>query len=270
MNLSSSIVTYKSSKTDLQTVIECINQSIIDKLYIVDNSPTDELMKFVLSLSDKIEYVFGHGNIGYGAGHNIAIRKSIELESKYHLVLNSDIIFNKNDIQLLLDKIDSNDQIGLIMPKILNIDRSIQYLPKLLPTPLNLLVRVLPFLNKLFRTKDDNYTLRNYSDIELNVPLISGCFSLFRVESLKKIGFYDDKFFMYFEDFDLSRRIHSKYITLYYPSVSIIHAHERGAAKNFKLFRIFIRSAFTYFSKYGFIFDNERKRINKTVLQSLK
>jgi len=106
-------------------------------------------------------------------------------------------------------------------------------------------------------------------ETELNVPIISGCFSLFRVEALKRVGLYDEIFFMYFEDFDLSRRIHRNYKTIYYPKVKIIHAYDRGAAKSFTLFSIFIRSAITYFNKYGWFFDGERMKINNTVINQL-
>jgi GT2 family glycosyltransferase len=112
--------------------------------------------------------------------------------------------------------------------------------------------------------------LEEYYNKELNVPILSGCFSLFRVDALKDVGLYDEKFFMYFEDFDLSRRINSKYKTIYYPEVSIIHAHERGAAKSFRLFKVFVKSAIIYFNKYGWFFDFERKKINKSVLKNLK
>jgi GT2 family glycosyltransferase len=103
----------------------------------------------------------------------------------------------------------------------------------------------------------------------MNVPIISGCFSIFRTGILEEIGLYDDKFFMYFEDFDLSRRIHRKYKTIYFPNVKIVHSHERGAAKNFRLFLIFIKSGIRYFSKYGWIFDSERTNFNKQILKEI-
>ena len=74
---------------------------------------------------------------------------------------------------------------------------------------------------------------------------------------------------MYYEDFDLSRRIHTKYKTLYYPNVSVIHGYARGASKNFKLFKFFISSAIKYFNKYGWIIDSNRKKVNKMVKKSL-
>jgi len=262
-----SIVLYYSDFGHIDNLIKIIKTSaFINHIYLVDNSP---LINNEFEICDAT-YIFTGKNLGYGTGHNIAIQKSIAEGGKYHLVLNSDISFESSIFKELFQKMEKNPDIGMIMPKILNIDRSIQFLPKLLPTPFNLLIRVIKPLKKIFYLKNKEYTLENYLEKELNVPIISGCFSLFRVEALKKVGLYDEKFFMYFEDFDLSRRIHSKYKTIYYPEVSVIHTHERGAAKNLKLFKIFILSAITYFNKYGWIFDKERKQINNEVLNQIK
>lgn len=265
--LNISIVLYNSefdqinSLVKLLKTVECVNT-----IYLIDNSP------LINKNFDKCEaiYIFNNENIGYGSGHNIAIQNSCNEDIKYHLVLNSDIRFDNSVIPKLLEKLEQNDEIAMIMPKVLNDNRTIQFLPKLLPTPFNLLIRVISPLGVLFKSINKKYTLENYYDLELNVPILSGCFSLFRVEALKQVGFYDDKFFMYFEDFDLSRRIHSKFKTIYYPNVSIVHLHERGAAKSLKLFSVFVKSAVNYFNKYGWFYDPERRLINKNVLNDLK
>ena len=77
--------------------------------------------------------------------------------------------------------------------------------------------------SKLYHNYMNIYELRNMDDI-CNVPIISGCFSLLNLDLLKKyeIKGYDNRFFMYFEDFDLSRRFHKKSKTIYYPFVSTI------------------------------------------------
>ena len=71
---------------------------------------------------------------------------------------------------------------------------------------------------------------------------------------------------MYFEDWDLSRRMHQYYKTVYFPKVSVYHEYESGANKNKKLFMIFIKSGIYYFNKWGWIFDKERIIINKKAL----
>ena len=264
--LNVSIVLFNSEFNQIVSLINILkSDSSVNNIYLIDNSPkqNDAFQIF------EPNYVFTGKNLGYGAGHNIAIRNTIQEEIKYHLVLNSDISLDSNVLRVLLQKIDIDSQIGMIMPKVLNLDGTVQLLPKLLPTPFHLLFRVISPLGWLFSSMLEKYTLSNFEAEELNAPIISGCFSLFRVEALKKVGLFDESFFMYFEDFDLSRRIHSTYKTIYYPKVSVIHVHERGAAKSFKLFKIFIKSAIIYFNKYGWFFDRDRKKINNSVLNQI-
>jgi GT2 family glycosyltransferase len=266
-NLNISIVLYNSNFEEINELVKLLrHNNYINKIYLVDNSHSEN----VIFEACDAQYIFTGQNLGYGSGHNLAINKSIDSSVKYHLVLNSDIQFEQTVLTSLLEKMDENLEIGMIMPKVLNMDGGVQILPKLLPSPLNLLIRVIKPLQKIFKSKNKEYTLETYYDKELNVPILSGCFSLFRVDALKDVGSYDENFFMYFEDFDISRRVHSKYKTLYYPKVSIVHAHERGAAKSYKLFKVFIKSAIIYFNKHGWFFDKERMRINKAVLKNLK
>jgi GT2 family glycosyltransferase len=268
--ISASIVAYKNDPLELCNVLSCLLLGNVELIYVVDNSPTDALRKFVIDKSEKIVYYFGHGNIGFGAGHNIALRKLIDnYSSIYHLVLNADVYFDPEVIDILRNKLDLNPNIGLIMPKVFNGDGSLQFLPKLLPSPFHLLIRVFGPLKFFFSAIYNMYVLKSYADYEINVPVISGCFSLFRMEALRNVGVYDEKFFMYFEDFDLSRRFQNRYSTVYDPSTSIVHLHERGAAKSYRLFKIYMSSAIIYFGKYGWFFDSEREIINNRVLIQL-
>jgi hypothetical protein len=96
----------------------------------------------------------------------------------------------------------------------------------------------------------------------MEVPNLSGCFMLLRVDVLNIVGLFDEQFFMYLEDTDLSRRINNQFQTMYYPEVSIIHKYEKGSYKVFKLLVYHIQSAFKYFNKYGWFFDPVRTTIN--------
>jgi len=78
---------------------------------------------------------------------------------------------------------------------------------------------------------------------------------------------FDERFFMYPEDIDLTRRIHRKYRTVFYPEVSVVHQHAQGSYSNVKLLFIHIRNMVRYFNKWGWFFDKERREINNEILK---
>lgn len=267
--MTASIVLYKN---DRKILLESINSFISSDtkeslhLYLIDNSPTAELKDLIVH--PKVEYISNPSNLGFGAAHNIAIKKAIGADSKYHLVLNPDISFSENIIDPMVGFMEQNPDVGMMMPQILNEDGSIQNLPKLLPSPWSVFMRKFKKPSSYYEKFINNYELRFVKkDLIYNAPILSGCFTLLRMSAVKEVGMYDDKFFMYFEDWDLSRRMHQKYQTVYFPKVSIIHGYESGANKNKRLFKIFVNSAITYFNKWGWFFDSERNKINKKTLQ---
>ena len=103
----------------------------------------------------------------------------------------------------------------------------------------------------------------------MNVPYLSGCFMFFRMSALKEVGTFDEHFFMYAEDIDITRRMHQKYETLYYPSVTIYHTFTRGSRKSLRLLRIHIVNIIMYFNKWGWWRDEERKEINNRVQEQI-
>lgn len=254
----------------LQNAIQSmLKASDIDKMFLVDNSPTNELK--VLATNDKIEYVHNPANPGFGASHNFAIQKAIEDGSAYHFIVNPDIYFEGDVISKMVQFMSDDKTIGMMMPQILNNDGTIQNLPKLLPSPYSILRRKLKVTTGSYQKFINKYELREArQDMIYNVPVISGCFTLLNLDAIKVVGMYDDAFFMYFEDWDLSRRMHQKYKTIYFPTVSVVHEYESGANKSKKLFKIFVNSAITYFNKWGWFFDFERKKINKEALSQFK
>jgi GT2 family glycosyltransferase len=262
--LIASIVVYKTAEMELKTIVNCALNSAIHKIYIVDNSPSNESQTVINSYhSSKLIYIWGHGNIGYGAGHNMAIKKSIELGATYHIILNPDIIFQADAISSLTQFMDCHPDIGSVMPNIIYPDGRSQKLCKLLPTPYDIFARRL--LPKPLTTKrNERYEMHSMGyDKSWNCPNLSGCFMFLRTDILKQIGGFDDRFFMYFEDTDLIRRIHQVSITAFYPNATIIHAHKAEHRTSKTLLKISIKSAIKYFNKYGWFFDKERRIFNK-------
>lgn len=262
-----SIVIYKQSLEEIAALVDKIIKSdIVSQLYIIDNSPSET--QYLKNL--KANYIFNNKNIGYGAAHNIAIRKTIDQNTPYHLVVNPDIEFDSTILSEIENFMNNNSDIGLLMPKIIYPSGEIQYLCKLIPTPFDLIFR--RFLPKSWtRKRTEKFELRTsgYNKI-MNVPYLSGCFMFLRTDALRTVGLFDERFFMYPEDIDLTRRIHKKYKTVFYPEVQVIHHHAKGSYLNIKLLIIHITNMIRYFNKWGWILDSERKDINKRVLKQFK
>ncbi len=101
---------------------------------------------------------------------------------------------------------------------------------------------------------------------QMQVPYLSGCFMFMRTSFFKKVGLFDEQFFLYLEDTDLSRRFQEHGKNIYFPEVTITHEHARGSYKNPKLFYIHSVSAIKYFNKWGWWNDKKKEEINRKAL----
>lgn len=274
MKLSASIVLYQTDLTPLKKVIDsyfaCKSEAL--QLFLVDNSPTDVLKSVVTMYPDKeIYYIFNNENMGYGKAHNIAIKKSMEQGLSYHIVLNPDIVIQEGALEKLTFYMNEHPEVGNIMPKIIYPNGQLQYLCKLLPSPIDLIFRrFIPF--KKWRDKiNQKYELHSFRyNKKINIPNLSGCFMFLRTKALEKVGLFDENIFMYLEDIDLNRRIHRAYKTIFFPEAVVVHEYQKASYKNIKLLKVHIKSAIYYFNKYGWFFDKERKIINAQTLQEIE
>lgn len=270
IDLSISLVTYKSNKKVLtETVQSVLNSVDVEfRLFIIDNSPTDEIRSWFNDI--RIEYIFNNINMGFGAAHNILMKDQVRL-GRYHLVLNPDIKFNQYVLKGLVDFMDCHQDVGSIIPKVYYPNGTLCPVCRLLPTPFDLLLRMfVPF--KSWRQKVSNKYLMNFCDFNhiINAPYLSGCFMFLRSDIIKEVGAFDDKMFMYAEDVDLSRRIHNRYKTLYYPELSIVHIGAEESHRSFRLLIIHMKSCVYYLNKWGWFFDRDRKVINKqTIIENM-
>ena len=259
-----SIVIYKQSFEEIGALVgKLLKSDVISHVFLIDNSPTENQDFQNL----KVNYIFNNKNIGYGSAHNLAMHKTVEQNTPYHLVINPDIDFEFEILLKIENFMNNNSDIGLLMPKILYPSGEIQYLCKLIPTPFDLIFR--RFLPKSWTKKrTEKFELRasGYNKI-MNVPYLSGCFMFLRTEALRTVGIFDERFFMYPEDIDLTRRIHKKHRTVFYPEVQVVHHHAKGSYINLKLLFIHITNMIKYFNKWGWIFDRERKEVNKRILK---
>jgi GT2 family glycosyltransferase len=241
------------------------------KLFLIDNSPTQDIRQEILDFlaDERVDYIYLNENIGFGAAHNIALRKMVNV-SEYHLVLNPDVTFGSNVLRSIYQYMEANHDVGLLMPKVLYPNKHTQFNCKLLPCPSDLIFRrFLPF--SIIKKKLSRYDLRftGYNKL-MEVPNLSGCFMFMRTGLLPKTGFFDERYFLYLEDTDLCRRFFQVAKNVYYPFVHIYHDHERGSYKSLKLLFIHSRSAVKYFNKWGWWQDRERDEVNQQILSSLQ
>lgn len=264
--ITASIVTYNTDTLLLKRAVDSfLKSSLTGRLFIIDNSPKDSLRHYCEGVTG-VTYLFNKKNIGYGKGHNIAIRQVLE-QSQYHLVLNPDVYFDPWALEKIFYFMEEHPRAGLVMPKVYNAENELQMLCKLLPTPYNLAGRRFFPFKKWIANFNERYEMKEsgYQSV-MNVPFLSGCFMFLRTSALKKTGLFDERFFLYAEDTDLSRRIHQQFQTLYFPGAEITHLHARGSYKDFYLTFQNLKSAIQYFNKWGWFFDSERKLINQSAL----
>ena len=239
------------------------------KLYLIDNSPHPNDILQAME-SEKIKYIFNNRNLGFGKAHNIGIQKAVAEKSDFHLILNPDVLFDSDILIELASVLENDKTIGLISPLIKYENGEIQRLCKLLPNPKHLIFRRFlknsPQLEKL--NQELELQMFGYDQIA-EIPWLSGCFLFARTSILQKIGGFDERFFMYMEDIDLSRRSLKSFRNVFYPNVSIQHLYEKGSYKSKRLTFIHLISAIKYFNKWGWYIDKERDCINKSAFEKL-
>ena len=235
-------------------------------IYLVDNSEQNFSEHF--NFNEGVFYFKTNSNLGFGKGHNISINYSINHKIKYCFVINYDIDFDNYVFVKMLDYIVKCTDVGMVMPKIFNGDNTLQWLPKLQPKPIYIIKRKLFQLTRgvLFKKFVNIYEARDFDySLNYNFPNLSGCFILLNIDLLKQDALFDERFFLYFEDYDLSRRIASKYKTILLGSTFVRHDYQSLANKKFNLLFIFVKSYLQFYIKWGWFNSNEIEILNRKI-----
>lgn len=261
-----SIVAFNNDPKMLTAAIRStLDSSLRTACTVVDNSSNTSLRQYVLDSGAR--YIHAGKNLGFGAAHNLALTENIDT-AEFCLIENPDIQFSSGVLETLYGFMLNEASVGLVMPKILYPDGRNQNLCKRLPAPHDLFIRRFlgPFGRTILKAQSEKYELSNVAmNVPWNVPCLSGCFMFVRSSVLKQVGLFDERYFMYMEDFDLCRRIGSRARTVYYPQVSITHEYAKGSYVNPRLLGHHILSSFRYFKKWGWYFDKEKENLNRRV-----
>ncbi|MDO4497266.1 MAG: glycosyltransferase, partial [Bacteroidales bacterium] len=258
-----------SSFSDIEPLLQSLAASPVALVYLIDHSDKPHLLESELVGLPALRY-HRHVNNGYGGGHNYAIRMAIEAGSDFHLVVNPDVWFGPEVVPQLVAFMQQHSQVGMLMPKVCFPNGSLQPLVKLLPTPLDLFGRFC-LRGLFFGKRNARFELRHsgYS-FPINAPYLSGCFMFLRLSALAQVGLFDERYFMYAEDIDLTRRMHRCYQTIFYPSVTIYHRFNRQSRRSLRLFFIHFTNIVRYFNRYGWFSDAERRLFNERCLAEVR
>jgi len=241
-------------------------------LWLIDNgAPDNQLqrggLQAVLDNLDvlpqqQLSLLSGHGNLGYGSAHNLVIREPGRWagadainEPQYYLILNPDVSLAEDALQAGLALLQRSDDVAAVTPRIRDGRGKPASGCKRYPSVLDLLLRGFApgALRRLCRRRIDRYTMADLPNdrVTADVPLISGCCMLFRGELLRWLDGFDDRYFLYFEDFDLSLRAHEHGQLAYEPAMQITHLGGRSARKGIRHILWFGRSALRFFADHG-------------------
>ncbi|MBA8841618.1 glycosyltransferase [Ochrobactrum sp. RH2CCR150] len=260
--LTISIVTFNPDLNEFRATLAALATALAPfdptsvVITIIDNSSQDSVSAIVEEqLPGWPTRVFhGQGNVGFGRAHNLALSDM----SEFHLILNPDIQMDHLALRNAIDFMQAHPDCGLLSPRAFWPDGKRQYLCKRYPAVFDLLLR--GFAPKSIQSFFDNrlqrYEMRMETQNEQfwNPPIVSGCFMLFRRDVLVKTGGFDPRYFLYFEDFDLSVRTSRITKIAYVPSVEIVHMGGHAAKKGHWHIWQFLRSGLKFYKDHGFLF----------------
>ena len=242
-------------------LVACLDSLSVQKsiynieVIVVDNASTDGSVEIVNEFYCHVNLIKNNTNMGFGMANNIGIKHS---SGRYICLINSDVRVLPGCLDSLVNYMDQDKSIGIIGPKTLSPDMSLQDTCRKLPNLWNNICEFL-YLNRLFPKSNilsgehmmffDHMTIRG-------VQGLAGCFLMIRKDALKQIGLFDERFFIYFEETDLCKRFLDKhYKILFFPHATIIHHHGASSSKDPLRFSAEqIKSRIKYWKKHHSIF----------------
>lgn len=254
--LTVAIVTYRSPLEEVvQAVASVLSSTLNLHLMVVDNDSGSEYFTALrTALPAEVEFIAAPRNGGFGYGHNLALLQAPP--APYHLILNPDVIVHAGALETLISFLSARPEAGLVVPKVLYQDGRLQPLNKRNPNVLDLILRRLP-ASPFMQMPAIVKRLQRYQMLDVGydepcrLEFASGCCMVFKRDILQRLGGFDERFFLYFEDADLTRRVNCISEAWYCPEAVITHRWHRASKHSAGMFRILLTSANQYFTKWG-------------------
>lgn len=243
-----------NQREDLQRLLPTLMAGLdpsVARVMLLDNRSTDGTREYVMRSFPSVIYEHNPSITGYGGNHNLNLARS---SAKYFLVLNADMVVTFEQIMMLVRHMEQDKDVVLSTGRVNGEDGADQGLVKRYPSIAVLFARltgatrwfpVFGAMNQRYETRDLGYQCTREAEI------ISGAFMMARTETLKEKGGFDERFFLYFEDFDLCLRMRQAGKIRFYSDVNAVHLWHRDAHKSIRHTKWFISSAIRFFSIHG-------------------
>lgn len=234
------------------------DNSILNKIIVVDNDSKDDSIELAERLNfDNLEIIKNKENLGFGKACNIGAKNS---QSDFILFLNPDAMVYEDTFHKLFDYIEKNDNSDVVVygVQLIGDDGKVQRTCARFPKLRNFLVRVMG-LNKINQEFFKSFSMEYWNHNETKiVDQVIGAFFLITKDIFEQLNGFDERFFVYYEELDLSKRVHdSGYKTMY---ISEIQAYHKGGgtSEQVKALRFFYstRSSLIYSFKHLGIFKS--------------
>lgn len=246
------IVNYKVEK-ELFACLESIENAktrISYEVIVVDNDTKSKTEKTLYKIFPKVRYVKNEANVGFGAANNIGARKA---QADYLFFLNPDTLIHDYTLDRLVGGFSCKNNVAAVGPKLLSLTG--ETIPQG-TTRLGIIEGIfcLSFINRL---SPNNIIARKYfmHEIDKSMPYeadtIAGTALVVKKNAFFRIKGFDENFFLYFEEFDLCRRLHETgFSIVVIPQAIVSHMWEVSTKKRSDIKQIFAKSRFYYFKKY--------------------
>lgn len=259
-DLSILIVHYNTPKLIRQTLrgIRRSAPRLRFEVIVVDNNPKMRVQEMIAREFPDARVLVSDRNLGFGGGMNKAFAAAT---GRYLLVFNPDIAVFPGAFEECVRFMDEHRDIGMLGPKLMNPDGSIQHSCYRFMEPKTIFYRRIPFLKYLPAAKREmgRYLMSEWDHGQMrNVDYLLGACMCVRREAFEAVGGFDPAYFVYFEDQDWCRRFWlAGWRVVYYPGASMVHYHRRETAEGGfwqqirnPLTRIQMQSAMHYFKKF--------------------
>lgn len=243
-----SIVNYNDYTRTREAVRSILEQTrnLKVKIYVVDNASKDGSAERIANEFSSISVIFCDRNLGYGAANNLVIKK---VNSVYHAIVNPDIVLKDNALRAMYEYMQANMDVGMCAPRVCYLNGQPQNLPKRDPKLKYLIANRMP-AKSMEKTRREYAMLNEDLSVVRDIEFASGCFMFARTALLREVGGFDERYFMYFEDADLTRTVRKRARVVRVPDITVYHDYRRMSAKKLRFLSIHIASMFKYFMKW--------------------